>query len=267
MTGTLSKENIPPSVGQILKSSRLEQGLTLEQISKNLCINKRQLSSLEEDVEHLICDVYTLGFVKLYAQYLELNVQEILEAFKTQTSQGSHAPPLIFPAPLPGRGIPSYRILALSLLGLVAIIIGWKWVNHHTSAPFPYPRSVTTNSKPKMSPPLPTQQKASTNLPIKRDIAPLNDRPSHLEVSPPQVNLRITEKAWIEVKDEEGNTIVNRLFKPGDSFDFKNSENLILKTGNIKGTHLSSGEKNFPTSGNSGEVKGNIPLDPKKWLE
>ena len=71
------QEVSPSAVGQILRTARLERGITIEQIAKTLCINKRQLSHLENDAEHLVCDVYTLGFVKLYAQYLEYFIRNV----------------------------------------------------------------------------------------------------------------------------------------------------------------------------------------------
>lgn len=116
-------------VGEILKAARLAQGLTLEQISQNLCISRGQLSYIEDNTEYTTCDVYTLGFVKLYAQYLGLDAHNLVQRFKAQTVSPSKSTPLVFPAPLPGRGLPSRAVLILSCLALVAIAIGWRWVN------------------------------------------------------------------------------------------------------------------------------------------
>ena len=135
MTDTTAQESLSPSIGQILKAARRERKLTIEQISSSLCISKRWLSTLEEDEENLVCDVYSIGFIKQYAQYLELNAEEILEKFKNQTVYPPTSSEHIFPAPLPGRGMPSFRILALSLFVLAVIIIGWKWVERYTSLP------------------------------------------------------------------------------------------------------------------------------------
>jgi cytoskeletal protein RodZ len=141
MAESVLTEPNPVSAGQILKASRLEQGLTLEQISKCLCIKVRNLSLLEndltEDENGFTYDVYTLGFVRLYAQYLKLNAQEIVEKFKEQHANTSRTHEVLFSAPLPGRGMPSLFILALSFIALAAVIIGWKLVNHNTAPPSP----------------------------------------------------------------------------------------------------------------------------------
>lgn len=253
------QENRPCSVGESLKAARLARGLTLHEVSKSLRINLRQLSSLEENEEDLICDVYTIGFVRLYAQYLGLNAQEFTQKFKDQMVHQPMSPPLLFPAPLPGRGIPSRVILAFCFLALVAIIIGWRWINYPSLLPT-LEENPQINEEPtlKVEVPMPSVKEEASSVEIPQ---------SPVVVTPQKVDLHVTEETWIEVKDQGGNIIMNKIFNPGESFEFKDSKNLILTTGNLKGTHLSSGDKVFPISAKSGEVGRNIPLDPEKWLE
>jgi cytoskeleton protein RodZ len=116
-------------VGETLKTARLAQGLTLEQISKTLYIGRGQLSYIEDNENYTVCDVYILGFVKLYAQYLGLDAQDLVQKFKDQTVSPPKPTPLIFPAPLPGRGLPSRLVLLLSCLVLATIALGWRWVS------------------------------------------------------------------------------------------------------------------------------------------
>jgi cytoskeleton protein RodZ len=263
-------EQEPSSVGEILKSARLERGLTLEQVSENLRINKRHLSHLEANEVFLVCDVYTLGFIKLYAQYLELNTQDLIQRFKKQVPYHPKPPQLIFPAPLPGRGMPSFPILALSFVVLVVIVLGWKWSGNLSVPPYPSPELFHRNDlgagvKVEV-PALSTIQPWSVpNDPL--EIPPLEAIPSNPDSPSQKVHLYVTGKTWIEVKDADENIIISRLFHPGESFEFENSENLILKTANLKETHLSSGERIFPGSGSPGEVGQEIPLNPEKWLE
>lgn len=253
----LFQENRPSAVGEILKAARLAQNLTLEHIAKKLCINLRQLSSLEENDEYLVCDVYTIGFVRLYAEYLDLNAQELIQKFKDQVTHHPKATPLIFPAPLPGRGMPSRAILVVSFLALVALGIGWWWMDSSS------PRSLAEISLQKniASEVLPDVKEVAQPAALVEKAPPTN-APA---VVPQKVDLHVREEAWIEVKDQEGNIIVNKIFHPGETFEFKDSENLFLTTGNLKGTHLSSGDKVFPVSAKSGEVGRNIPLNPEKW--
>lgn len=263
----VNQENPPSSVGETLRAARLARGLTLEEASHTLRISLSQLSSLEDNEENLMCDVYTLGFLKLYAHYLGLDAQNLIQRFKDQVTHHPKSNLLIFPAPLPGRGIPSRAILTLCFCALMAIIIGWWWLN--PAGPIPtlavdLPKTEESILKVKTPP-----------VPVEEPVPPVLSSPSvedaslaaPLSVTPTKVDLHVTEKTWIEVKDQEGKVIVNKIFYPGESFEFKDGENLVLTTGNLKGTHLSSGDKIFPTSAKSGEVKRDIPLNPQKWLE
>ncbi len=249
------------------------------------------MSHIEEDAEHLVCDVYTLGFVKLYAQHLDLNVQEITEAFKSQTAHHPGSSQLIFPTLLPGQGMPNFRILALSLVVLIAIILGWTWMSDYTPPPFFHLETLLEKNEPAVkeknesSISLPLQQTPFPEFSVNEEATPpepnsenpevsLNDKtkpvegiPSNLILPLQKVTLDVTEKAWIEVKDKEGNIILSRLFEPGESIEFKDSKNLILTTGNLQGTRLSSGERIFPVSSQSGKIGRDIPLDPEKWME
>lgn len=260
----------PLSVGQILKATRIARGLTLEVASKSLCLSKRHLINFEEDQDTLFCDVYTLGFLKLYAEYLDLDKDEISQKFK---DQHNHSTPRRFtiPAPLPGRGIPSFRILAFSLFILLAVILGWGYYEAEPPSPqktpsvSPLPKDVI-----KIDTPFPIQV---TNTPPQQTPFPssplieIEEPFEEPEVLSKAVLLKITEKTWIEVTDKEGHIIVRRLFKPGESYEFSDPQHLFLKTGNMGGIHLSSGEQVFHHSGKSGDVKRDIPLDPEKWLE
>jgi transcriptional regulator with XRE-family HTH domain len=269
------------SVGQILKKARLEQDLTLEHISQALNINKRQLSQLEED--EYSYNVYSLGFTKLYAQYLKLDSQEIVEKFKEQAQPLFQSSQPIFSAPQPGRGMPSFRVIFLSLILFAGLGIGANWVSYYSFSPPPQPEIPKDNKErseerkgeePDLSYarqiPFPNDLVQQTIIvPFSREeTGPSENNAKDLKSPTHQgVDLKVTEEAWIEVKDKEGNIIVSKLFHPGDSFKFKNSEGFVLKTGNLKGTHLSSGNKVFPFVGKSGEVRRDIPLNPDKWLE
>lgn len=287
MTNTPIENDIIPSVGQLLKATRLARGLTLEAAAKSLCLSKRQLSQLEEDEENLVCDVYTLGFLRLYAQYLQLDKEEITKKFKDQAFHPKLSP-LTFPAPLPGRGIPSFRILGLSLIALLVIIGGWQWIGHEGAEPPSEEEIVFTHEVPETNVEpetplhveptalLPIQQTPFPNSPILEVDQPLEEEnhpnedsllPVQTATLPGTVVLTATEDSWIEVKDEDGKIILSRLFQAGDSYTFNNPQKLILKTGNVGGIRLTAGERVHDLSGKSGEVRSGILLDPEKWLE
>jgi cytoskeletal protein RodZ len=71
---------MPSSIGKILSEKRLELGLSLEEVADATKIRVDYLESIEQerwdfDLPH----IYKRGFVKTYAEYLELDLQEIME--------------------------------------------------------------------------------------------------------------------------------------------------------------------------------------------
>jgi cytoskeletal protein RodZ len=278
-----AQNQITPSVGSLLRATRMERGLTIEAIAKDLRIGKRQLTQLEEDHECLMCDVYTIGFLRSYGQFLNLNVEELVQKFKDQASH-PQPPHLSFPAPLPGRGIPSFRILGLSLCALFLIIMGWEWLGYR--GPMSYfnaePVFVATAPEETVTVDHLLSDASETQLPLEgnppvdssfdNSIAEANENLLSIEedvktpVFSEGVLLKVSAPAWVEVRDEKGDMVINRLFNPG-TYEFKDSQNLVLKTGNAGGISLKSGERELTGLGKSGEVKGEIPLNPEKWLE
>lgn len=266
------QNSIPPSVGGILKAARLKRELTLEAVAKNLRISKSSLTRLEEDHDNLVCDVYNLGFLRSYAHYLGLDVDALVQQFKDQstTPNGSH---LIFPAPLPGRGMPNFRILGLALLSLIVVIAGWEWHGYQETAPLPQEVPTFVAAQPEKE--LKEEQPLSPIEPAPLVQQSIPEASSLIETQalleekslPEGVLLKATATSWIEVKNENGEIILNRLFHPGETYEFKNPQNLVLKTGNAAGISLVSGKKVLPFLGKSGEVKSKISLDPEKWLE
>lgn len=266
MTNENSQENSVVFVGQILKSSRIEQGLTLEAIAKKLRISKRQLVHLEEDHENLVCDVYTLGFLRSYARCLGLDENDICQKFKDQSNHPKSSPHN-FPAPLPGKGRPSFRILGLCLVGLLTVMMGWRWFGSSPLTPDPQEGTILAEFIQKQNiaveEPLPSEPPA----PLQQVSSPLGIDEATEPPHPPTFLIKATEEAWIEVKDKDGKIILSKLFAPNESFEVKDPQNLILKTGNAKGTQLIFDNKVHTLSDKQGEVKSNVLLDPQKWVE
>ncbi len=245
-------------VGQMLKSARLARGLTLDDVSKNLCISKNRLSYLEEEDEKPECNVYTLGFLKSYALFLGLDEKELCQQFKNQALH-SPTPHLLFPAPLPGKGMPSLRIISISLLFLIISVIGWKWLEYQDISP---------SSQEQKALRKPTIDESKKTDPINQNSSQLaQSLAEHASATEGPVLLQAVEKTWVEVKNKSGTIVFSRLLQPSESQEFKNPQDLTLKTGNAKGIELLSGGKKRTFPEGSGIVRSDIPLDPEKWVE
>lgn len=76
------------TVGQLLKETRIEKGLSVDQVSKATKIQKRFLEALESDeFKQIESQAYTIGFVKNYSEFLGLNSKNILAFLRRQTRE------------------------------------------------------------------------------------------------------------------------------------------------------------------------------------
>ena len=77
----------PQTLGQILRTARLAQDLTLEQLSTELRIEAKQLQALEEErFEQIGVPVFIKGYLKQYGTRLGLDVRDLLALYYKQTT-------------------------------------------------------------------------------------------------------------------------------------------------------------------------------------
>jgi cytoskeleton protein RodZ len=77
----------PATLGQLLRTARLAQDLTVEQLSTELRIEAKQLTALEENrFEQIGVPVFIKGYLKQYGTRLGLNVSDLLALYYKQTT-------------------------------------------------------------------------------------------------------------------------------------------------------------------------------------
>ncbi len=92
-----------PTVGSKLKAARLARHESLEDISKAIRVRVAYLEALEaDDFSRLPSPVHARGFLRLYANYLGLDPNEILQNALTEQPQTLEGPlPVVPPLPTP----------------------------------------------------------------------------------------------------------------------------------------------------------------------
>ena len=74
-------------VGEILRNKRLSKKYSIEDISSELKISKYILKSIENDqLDNQINDIFYIGHLRTYANFLGLNSSDIVNKFKIQNS-------------------------------------------------------------------------------------------------------------------------------------------------------------------------------------
>src|SRR4051794_8463906 len=110
MTTVLPMMNQPAAAvrtGAELRAARERLGLSLNDIAATLRIRPPHLEALEEGrISLLPGNAYALAFVRTYAGALGLDAEEMVRRFKAEAAAFDQ-PELVFPVPMPERGLPA----------------------------------------------------------------------------------------------------------------------------------------------------------------
>jgi len=112
-------------IGILLRSARLETRMPIEQAAQALHIRVRYLEALEEGRLDAIPGLtYTKGYLYSYANFLDLDSQEILRRFEAvEVAMGKRA--IYFPQVLNREKTPNSKIIWGSLIALLLIYLLW----------------------------------------------------------------------------------------------------------------------------------------------
>lgn len=89
----LPEEQPVASLGSHFRNARTTQGKSLDEAARITCINPTILTNLEaDDFTRMPAEVFTRGFIKLYAQYLGLDVNETLKLYVHQENLDPERP-------------------------------------------------------------------------------------------------------------------------------------------------------------------------------
>lgn len=81
------------SYGELLKKTRTEQDISIEQVARDTAISHQYIEAMEsESPEKLPGEAYFIGFLKTYSKYLHLDVEEVLKLYNAKKIQESPIP-------------------------------------------------------------------------------------------------------------------------------------------------------------------------------
>ena len=260
------------SIGQLLREKRETLGFSLEEAEKTTRIRARFLNALEEDdYPTLPSAAQARGFLKIYAEYLKLNpeqVMEMLDAGRKRPQMRLPLPgvrpvarPTARPAPPPDSSadrtprVRSRRPRWLSLDVFVGVIFtlllgaflvwgilefgGGQGFSATATATRPQPQVISLSSTPTpplaaVSPtaPLPTPQTTYTGV---------------------NLIVRAEQRTWLRVVVDGAEAFAG-LLTPGTSKEFNGQAVVELTTGNGLGTRVIWNGRDQGTLGQIGEV-------------
>jgi cytoskeleton protein RodZ len=233
--------------GEILKKRREDLGLSVQEIAEALKIRKDYLAAIEEDAfEKLPVPVYTLGYIRAYAKYLDVDSDPIVEYYNKHLSQPESA--AIMPIAFSRKKFPeAYRVIAV--IAILAVFIGlFLFFGRRSSKQTGLPAGQS-----------PVQEQAGPTG-VSREATP--------PALPPETkehNLQIIaeETTWLSIKFSNDKTD-EALLRPGDSKTWTYSGSATLKIGNAGGIGIKFDGEDLGTPGDPGEVKTlTLPENPE----
>jgi cytoskeletal protein RodZ len=255
------------SFGEELRREREIRGISLKEIADATKISKRFLEALEgNDHKTLPAPVFTRGFVREYARYVGLNVEEMVNRYNfaaanddriekpPQVEKYAKVPPRdISPRPAPKRGIPpAYAkvdrnaIFLVILIAAVLLAAYWAIQNKRRSDA----AEAAANAVPVATP------AAATAPPP--DAAPA---PKPVDDSTLRMTIEATTNSWVEL-NADGKRAFRGDFAAGDTKEFEAKDEFrFVNIGNAAGLTITLNGVQVPTLGETGEVVRNRVFD------
>ncbi len=257
------------SAGDLLKEAREKHGLSIEDIESALKIKARHIEAIEyDDHDELPPRVYAIGFVKVYAEYMNLDSNRMVKLFKMKTI-GRHADSVDLSSH--GEVVtvsqrPSKMVICVCvvILGTLGVLIGERTAQKGIVL------SPEQKIIPAVSDTLRKELEQKTIVEFKEhkpvSVEALPSMISEKLVSPPQdkkednIKIKAIYDSWIEVKNKEGKAVYSGILQMGRTYNVPTGEGYRLMTGNAGGTEIFVGEKSVGTLGRVSQVRKNVSL-------
>lgn len=262
-------------LGERLREARESQGISLSQAAVETRILQRYLVALEDgDHQHLPGEVYARGFIRNYANYLDLPAEELIELYRRE--RGISEPIRVVPATssprIRGLALPSFfgvffvvlvligaSYLVLSALNVVGESARPPVVIAPTAAPTPPPLP-TPRPEPTGGPALadgPTAAPGEPSLPAAGaasgptpEPTPAPDAPIMAEVA---IDAGTGPGSWLDIR-VDGQNVFRKVLAPGQSLQYQAQRDLYVRAGNAAVVSVMvNGQKQCCTA-NPGEV-------------
>ena len=283
------------SVGKLCLDARLNKGLTQEQAGTLLKVRVKIIKDFE-DGQHIDLPglAYKVGFVRSYARLLDLDGDLLVKEFKESLELTSFKEEYKFLTPELNKN--NFLPIGVVVSVFIAILsyTGWYYSDRSnkieqvseqkTKEMFSKTAEIENNSY------VIIEENFSNNLPSSKTndenkVQELNSKitlrdnkvesmiSKNTELSATanerdpstEMVLKATGNSWVEIEDMEGNILMSRLMRPGETYVVPNKNGLTFNTGNAGALSLSQGDVIVPKLGEVGEIITARPLNIKTF--
>lgn len=291
-------------LGEELREARMALGVSVADMAERIRIRRVYLIALEEGrLKELPGQAYVVGFLRNYANALGLNTDEVLRRFR-EVSVPTGKADLVFPEPVPSRGVPAGAVILAGAVLAVAAYVGWYNFSGGTTrvvdavpplpprleqiVPEPPPRT-PDNQLAAVAPPSPGSAPAGAPAPNAARSVTLAPPPAGTPQAPaaaptttpgaagttappaapgPEVSritLRSRSDSWMQLRDtRERRVIADRVLRAGETFSVPGREGLVLTLGRADAVELLVDGNAAPALTGAVGIRRDIPMDPDR---
>lgn len=235
------------SIGTQLKDARTKKTLSLEDVHGRIKIHPRVLQLLEEDkFDKLPSPLFAKSFLKSYAEFLEINSEEIVEAYEKGDTQQPEQ--ILFIRPIDQRpAVPSAAdrkstalVVVVGIAAALLFVFGLYILKHH--APAAPARSAARPQKEKVSAKRTAASAASvTEAKKPSDWLRSTDDGNFPKIpsgTPLKLGVRSIDTVWLKVTCDE-KVLFQGLLKKGAAESWSAKDSIELWSGNASNMILS----------------------------
>ena len=118
------------TTANILRVARQNAGYSVADVATVLRFRAGQIEAMEQGrFDELPGGVYAIGFVRSYAEFLDLDVEEIVRRFKREADGLNRKTELVFPTPVPEGRMPSGAVLMIAMMLAIVGYGGWYYAS------------------------------------------------------------------------------------------------------------------------------------------
>ncbi|MCL4473617.1 MAG: DUF4115 domain-containing protein [Actinobacteria bacterium] len=238
-------------IGTTLRDARVRRDISLQQAEDETKIRVKYIQAMEnEDFDVLPAGTYVKGFLRTYAEYLDLDAQLLIDEYNDRFGSGEHREHLIQPprtaktetAPKAHRKHQTnYILVAVLAVVIIAVLAYLGWGNSSSQKPSLVTTADTGN----------TVQTATETTPAAAPPAPSPTPTQTVLAQLQSVTFTATSTSnWIEVRgnNANGDVVWAGTLSSGDSKtlkaeDFAGLTTLWFTTGNLTGLQVSVNDK------------------------
>lgn len=264
--------------GATFRAARESLGWSIEDVAQALRIRRVYLLALEEGrLQDLPVPAYAVGFVRGYARALGLDAEDMVRRYRALSGPDiARRPDLVFPEPVPERGVPTGALVLVgSILAIIAYVGWYQWSGNtiRTVDTVPPPPQVTVETGSPPGPdPIPGSPPSAANAmpiqPVRPPPVPSSvPSPPAPVIEPPaaqgeaRILLRAKSEVWVQVREAGGGrSLVQRVFRPGESFEVP-ARGGLLSVGNLAGIEVLIDGEPAPGLPSGAGPRRNIALD------